>query len=663
MTTKSSRRSNKNKEMSYEDLVTKLDGKNPWELSPAELEQYGLGSWLKENRGSIASVGGGVLSAVGGILTATGVGAPVGAAFMGAGSVLGQVGNTWTNMDNQAAQDKVIEEQNKQNEKMAALGGLGSNVSYGVVAKYGGSIRKYASGGPTINYTGQSHEGPNQGVEVGPNGNPNPNNPPESIALVEGEEVNFGDYIFSKTLKVNNKRSFADEAKAIQKRYNLYSTTEGGIFKIKKGDPSEAGYIKEMEELTKKQEALRNAIMPKEALQRSKPQVAQAPIMRNGGDLPMFYVGGPTDSSFNPVDSGMSVLLDNAQFLANDSPSQVGRDLDFYNQISSGRLKNIPSVRGSSNMNIPSVYDINRSITNQYDLKSIPTISPILNVNNVVNNSSKTFPFAYDKSNSQFLKRSISPIQANLPVKTVVETAPSALDIQQDLRSKGLLKDNRELYRGMNWGETALAALPGVVGSVTGLLMNSKNRMNKFTKMKAYAMSPEQISLENERAVARDQANIARGNFRTGLRAGAGAGAYMANLAAGETSIQRALGQQLGQSYMNEESTNAQMRQQANMYNLQNRMEAEMYNTQMANQLDQMRRARNTAYISQGLNAITGAVNQKIASNQYYDNLNMMNPNYQLMYTPTEEGWKKNFQLRNRNPRKVAINNPAINVS
>ncbi len=60
MATKRYRKSNKNREITYEDLKD-LDFSN---LTSEQLEQYGLGSWLKKNAGVIGTVAGAAIGTV-----------------------------------------------------------------------------------------------------------------------------------------------------------------------------------------------------------------------------------------------------------------------------------------------------------------------------------------------------------------------------------------------------------------------------------------------------------------------------------------------------------------------------------------------------------------------------------------------------------------------
>ena len=156
MATKRYRKSNKNREITYEDIKDL----NFNSLTDEELEQYGLGSWLKKNASWLAPVAGiGAGIATGGLLLGPGLaagataGAATGAAAggfsatgaaMGAGigSSLGSsVGGAVTNNYNQdqaiAAQNNAIKQQNAYTQAQNQLQSLqGNNVqpNMGVVS-------------------------------------------------------------------------------------------------------------------------------------------------------------------------------------------------------------------------------------------------------------------------------------------------------------------------------------------------------------------------------------------------------------------------------------------------------------------------------------------------------------------------------------------------
>lgn len=109
--------------------------------------------------------------------------------------------------------------------------------------------------GGFIEYNGQTHKGPNGGIPVDPMGNPMG----DPVALTESGEVAYFDknnpqpYVFSNSLMVNDKESFADQAKDIKKKYKLRLGKD-----LNKLDPiSNKGLEMEMGKLQAKQERLK----------------------------------------------------------------------------------------------------------------------------------------------------------------------------------------------------------------------------------------------------------------------------------------------------------------------------------------------------------------------------------------------------------------------
>ena len=143
MITKKVRKSNKSKYkyQSYEDL-----------------EKLGLGSWLKENAGTIGGIAGIGASFI------PGVGPAIGMGLASAGQAV----------SNNATQNKALDQQNQQtaqtnayNQAQGQLQTLQANnpqQNMGVVARCGGRLKRKALGG-TLNYDGQTHEGPDGGVD------------------------------------------------------------------------------------------------------------------------------------------------------------------------------------------------------------------------------------------------------------------------------------------------------------------------------------------------------------------------------------------------------------------------------------------------------------------------------------------------------------------
>lgn len=169
-----------NKNKTYLDLASKL--------SP---EQYGFGSWLKDNAVPLLQTGAGAA------LTATGVGAPIGAGLMIQGG-------------SQIAGDTV--QRTTGDETAAALTATGANIAGQM---HGAGMFKgqpqMANGGDLTHYNnGGTHEqNPHGGIPIGNN------------ASVEQGETRWEDYIFSDRVKVPGKKfTFSDASKKIEAKYN-----------------------------------------------------------------------------------------------------------------------------------------------------------------------------------------------------------------------------------------------------------------------------------------------------------------------------------------------------------------------------------------------------------------------------------------------------------
>ena len=166
------------------------------------LPQYGLGSWLGENAGTIGSVAGAGLSLI------PGVGPLLGAAAGAAGNM---IGGSYATKQQEAERAKLVAEQEAQQKfavgQQNAMAQYQSqaNPMYGAVFACGG---KMANGGVVGSNAGnqlvQDAKGLND-ITVFANGGSHENNIKGGITLgnraqVEQNEVRFGDYIFSDRL-------------------------------------------------------------------------------------------------------------------------------------------------------------------------------------------------------------------------------------------------------------------------------------------------------------------------------------------------------------------------------------------------------------------------------------------------------------------------------
>ena len=178
-------------------------------------------------------------------------------------------------------------------------GGLGKlsamasqNVSNSLYKAEGGLI-EYNSGGT-------HEENPNGGIPVGSTGLPSTN--PKAL-VEEGETVNNG-YVFSNRLLSDSGKTFADESKAIKRRYIKRLGKD-----LKGKDVIAAKSLNtELLDLQQRQEALKMSMMPKENMQQ----------MQNSQALPQaaFGMNLPIDTGTEGTEASTS----------NDSPKDMGMD-------------------------------------------------------------------------------------------------------------------------------------------------------------------------------------------------------------------------------------------------------------------------------------------------------------------------------------------------
>jgi hypothetical protein len=153
------------------------------------------------------------------------------------------------------------------------------------------------------------------------------------------------------------------------------------------------------------------------------------------------------------------------------------------------------------------------------------------------------------------------------------------------------------------------SAIPAMVGAGMGILNSAvglvRNRKSKQPTLKLDRTLPEQINLEGQRADIRNRGTVTSSAVRRDLaRRGTGQGAYMAGTAGAMADINRGVGEQIGQSYLAEQTANMQARQQANAINMQQANQEKFFNTQAGMQ----NRATQDQLIASGMNAIPAAM-------------------------------------------------------
>ena len=218
--------------------------------------------------------------------------------------------------------------------------------------------------------------------------------------------------------------------------------------------------------------------------------------------------------------------------------------------------------------------------------------------------------------------------------------------MQKDLgiTAKSQERQNAEWtpYSGAGY-ESAIGLAAPIAGNIINMIGANKRRGKGRISVPESGPSPTPISLERERASARELGNVASANTRRALKGGTSAQQYMANVGAAEASIQRNLGNQLGESYQREELMNSNLSQEerARQDRLKEMgMQADMYNSQ----LGMMEDAQQSQYINNMINAINQWSSDMSKSKQNAMYMQMLNPNIRIQQRPRYRSWMgRNF--------------------
>ena len=201
-------------------------------------------------------------------------------------------------------------------------GGLGK---LSAMASQGVSNSLYKAEGGLIEYNsgGTHEENPNGGIPVGSTGLPSTN--PKAL-VEEGETVNNG-YVFSNRLLSDSGKTFADESKAIKKRYIKRLGKD-----LKGKDAIAAKSLNtELLDLQQKQESLKMSMMPKENMQQM--QNSQAlPQAAFGMNLPFDTAPEGTETSTS-TDSPKDMGMDNFMKGAGANNSYIGYGIQALSRV------------------------------------------------------------------------------------------------------------------------------------------------------------------------------------------------------------------------------------------------------------------------------------------------------------------------------------------
>ncbi len=165
-------------------------------------------------------------------------------------------------------------------------------------------------------------------------------------------------------------------------------------------------------------------------------------------------------------------------------------------------------------------------------------------------------------------------------------------------------------------------------------------RRNKPTPVSLPRVGAEKISLAPERLTAERQAAASRAiNAGTARGMGLNAGAATANTTAANTGVNRLLSESRIKSSLAEETTNAQLRQQANMVNAELAAQEEFFNKEQSNAYNALLARINPA------GALSRTAASYFADNAAYgrgfDMMKLIAPDYELYNTPGTTKLKK----------------------
>jgi hypothetical protein len=506
---------------------------------------------------------------------------------------------------------------------------LQSNQSYMPVAKQGGF---------TI-YKGETHKGPNGGILTDEQGNPTglSNNP--AIALTEKNEVarynpdDKSTYIYSDNLgfakpardlinkyklnKSNSLYKYDPMLKvAVDKQFDNLQQAQEFAKETKTSSKDTLGIFKNGGNLTsdKAKEILKDGIVrghPLTARQKRYMGWKAGGSKEFGGELPILGDGTPTGDRIKQELRNL--------FGIGYTPSDIPWDRNIQDptmRMYTESLGIIPSIESPY-----SGYSDNKTILDipKGQVLREPTVT---------------------KPNNKIITTASIP---TLRKKGLPEYNISKVPFKQLLPNttiEGLRKSNISLPQNNIVEEQynpTLSPLGHILSSVGNLADYNALRKAKPIPLSLPRVGAERISLARQRLANERNASIARSTNISNIRgSGINPGSSMANMATANTGVNRLLGQQNAESLMNEENTNAQFRQQANMANTELAMQEGMFNTQQLNAY-RMARARLNP-LGNLTKTAASYFKDNAAYGQGYDTLHMLAPDSEV-YRPENQGF------------------------
>lgn len=559
----------------------------------------------------------------------------------GSGTVINAVQQGTNGLIEDNTQHSVFQNQQQAQNVMGGIGAIGM-----ALPLLTGQPMQMANGGPLemTQFNGPAHE--QGGIAVGPN------------AEVEGGEVRVEDYIFSDRLTNAEGKTFAEVAKSMDKKYGL-----------RKNDaPSNRAKKKELEILVQENEGARVAAEQKQAelAQADAQMFAQDVQYKNGG----YYVNPSKRAIFvkTAKERGMSVedyaksVADSIQkycmggkmkyaeggFLEGGDekkkdpywyPSSAGGNYasDLTELVtrlgSSGQIPTDGYERLLENIRQGKYADVQGEIDGLYKPKSDEGIynPPALEEMNV-DDTAVIDPFAQYVSNDSL---------SNLPKSSANSTnyGNYVQNPNSNQNSGSNFFDPNAKFGAKEAGLLASNAA-GVYNIIKG--MNpAETEFERFT--------PETIDLARQRESAERDTAVGRAIQGYNVRNNAtSSGQALSNLAAGNSALTNNLIQNKLSSFLNEETTNAQIRNNAGAMNTQianNEIIANEQNKAMADSLIGLGLS-DIGQNTQGYLRDKGLQQENRRYNdQTFGIINQLFPNYQWGKDPANDQYMINFVL------------------
>jgi len=469
-------------------------------------------------------------------------------------------------------------------------------------------------GGFTV-YKGESHSGPNGGIFTDEQGNPTGLSNNQPIALTENNEVARFNPDTNSTYIYSDSLGFAKPATNLVNKYKLDKSTS----EYKYNPLLKIAVDKQFDNLQQAQE------FAKETKTSTKDAIG---IFKNGGTLTkhkaeeMIKDGTAHGKKLTPKQRKYF------QAVAHGMPSrEEGGDLPTYGGDGPSWLD--PNYYSNENLGNRRREDYSGKINQGiFGLESSSRLND--------------FGLGY-----QLPELNFSPLpkyigsNPQLPTDINRVTAPSKVPINPLVPDQNLGLQKSSLTTPVNSNAESgqynptLSPLGHIASAVGSLADYSAMKKAKPTDVSLPRVGAERINLGAQRVANDRNAATSRAVNATSARGlGMNAGATFTNTNVANTGVNRLLGQQNAESLMNQENTNAQMRQQANMMNAELAAQEGLFNTQQSNayraQMAQMNPLGNLSRIA------ASYAKDNAAYRQNYNTLKMLAPNAEV-YKPEDQ--------------------------